>query len=449
MKKKLSAIIAALCLLSTAVAPCLAAFNQESMNSVVLITAELIYNVSDGQNVTRYPDNEHSWRGTAFFIGERGKDPQYLVTNHHVLSDYITAHERGTVQTNNGLVFDPSPSIISVYYDEDTREEAYVVYYNTDLDIAFLRLDRPTDKRQALSIQCPTSSDIGRAAYAIGFPGVADQVLSATTAWGLKDLTVTSGSVSRLLTESGTGRKLVQMDVPISGGNSGGPLVNEAGNVIGVNTMGASSVETVNYALNSEELIPLLKSNSIPFDLITPTNPLIYVLAAAAAVLVLAVILFLVLRARKGRNGQEAGKKAGKKEKGKAAKNTEPSGQTGTDDQPAPPPPTPQLQPILRSLSAQHNGMMLALDASPVLIGRDASTCRVVFAEGTPGVSARHCSVSYEPAAKEFLLTDVGSTYGTFLATGQQITVGVPCRLRSGDTFYLGDRSNALRVELG
>lgn len=49
----------------------------------------------------------------------------------------------------------------------------------------------------------------------------------------------------------------------------------------------------------------------------------------------------------------------------------------------------------------------------------------------------------------EFLLTDLKSTYGTFLATGQKLTPGVACRLKAGDTFYLGEQSNALRVELG
>ena len=67
----------------------------------------------------------------------------------------------------------------------------------------------------------------------------------------------------------------------------------------------------------------------------------------------------------------------------------------------------------------------------------------------TPGVSAWHCSVVWDGRTGEFLLTDLKSTYGTFLATGQKLTPGVACRLKAGDTFYLGEQSNALRVELG
>ena len=84
-----------------------------------------------------------------------------------------------------------------------------------------------------------------------------------------------------------------------------------------------------------------------------------------------------------------------------------------------------------------------------VLVGRDGSVCGIVFKEGTPGVSAWHCSVVWDGRTGEFLLTDLKSTYGTFLATGQKLTPGVACRLKAGDTFYLGEQSNALRVELG
>ncbi|HIY16266.1 MAG TPA: FHA domain-containing protein, partial [Candidatus Intestinimonas stercorigallinarum] len=103
-----------------------------------------------------------------------------------------------------------------------------------------------------------------------------------------------------------------------------------------------------------------------------------------------------------------------------------------------------------RSLSAQHGGATVSVAGQQgVLVGRDGSVCSIVFKEGTPGVSARHCSVVWDGRTGEFLLTDLKSTYGTFLATGQKLTPGVACRLKAGDTFYLGEQSNALRVELG
>ena len=71
-----------------------------------------------------------------------------------------------------------------------------------------------------------------------------------------------------------------------------------------------------------------------------------------------------------------------------------------------------------------------------------------IYQEGTPGISLRHCTLSYNFEAKEFILTDLKSTYGTFLMNGQKLALGGSARLKPGDSFYLGDNANVLRVEL-
>ena len=83
------------------------------------------------------------------------------------------------------------------------------------------------------------------------------------------------------------------------------------------------------------------------------------------------------------------------------------------------------------------------------MIGRDPNGCKVVYTEGTAGVSGRHCSVSFDAAAGEFVVTDLRSTYGTFLMNGQKLNANTPCRIKPGSEFYVGDRANAIRVELG
>ena len=104
---------------------------------------------------------------------------------------------------------------------------------------------------------------------------------------------------------------------------------------------------------------------------------------------------------------------------------------------------------FIRSMAAQHNGLALVTSSTPILIGRDPGSCKLVYAEGTAGVSGQHCSVSYDAATGEFILTDLRSTYGTFLASGQKLDANVPYRLKPGNGFYVGDRANAIRVELG
>ncbi len=419
------ALCLALCLLLGTTASAANDFKQEALNGVVVVYEDILYSATDGENYYELPDE--SGRGTGFFVGETGKDPQYLVTNWHVVERYIKAHEMADyTDPETGLLISGKPSRLYVRYDEDDDEEAYLVEYHEDMDIAILRLDRPTDKRVPIPLQIPTSDMIGDSAYALGYPAAADYTIQATSSAGIEDVSVTGGSISRLLTESGTGRKLVQMDVPIYSGNSGGPLISKAGGVLGVNTNGSKLAESMNYALSVEELIPLLDRNNVAYSFVPSGPPILPIAAGAgAAIVVLAVVLLIVLRKRKGKAE-------------KARKQTE---KTDSGAEPA------KLRGYVRSMAAQHRGLTIELSATPVLIGRDTSA-GICYEERTPGVSSRHCTLAWDAARGEFLLTDTGSTYGTFLTNGQRLASGVAVRLRAGDSFYLGDRANELRLEV-
>lgn len=389
-------------------------FDRSTLDSVVVVREDIVV---DGE-----------WlgygTGTGFFVGLEKENPQYLVTNYHVIELF------------NDLGGGSGESTLRVCFGSsaDDVEEAYIVDYNAEMDVAVLKLRNPTDKRSPVLFQPPTEEMVGQAVYAVGYPGVADQVVNAVTVYGKEDATVTTGIISRLITESGTGRRVLQMDATIHPGNSGGPLVSENGCVVGINTemrgiqREESPAEILYYALNIEEVIPLLKRNDIPYE-IGPKDdlPVVWIGVGVAAVLALAVIIILV------------SKKGGKKT---------PAPEPIPARQPDPPPP-PQKSPMLRSLSTQHGGAVMRVNSQGVLIGRDVSSCQVTFTEDTPGISARHCSVAWDASTGEFILTDMKSTYGTYLSTGQRLTPGVACRLQPGSTFYLGERNNAMRVELG
>lgn len=407
MKRKLACILAALMLAATMITPALAAFDTTALDCVVSLQ---VY----------YTDEEGSWisRGTGFFIGEEGENPQYLVTNHHVVEGFIV----------NGNGFAATGQIM-VAYESDDREEAYVVDYDKVMDLAVLRLGKPTDQRKPLKLMEPTPDMVGSIVYAVGYPAIADRIVDmpSVTAYGRDDATVTTGSISRLRTDSGTGLRRIQTDANIHSGNSGGPLINSQGYVVGVNKSGVDSVESLNFAISVEELVPILRRNNVPFVLgVAEPEPepfpwMIVAVAAAVAVVVIVIVVVVVV--------------TGKKKPSPVIVD--------------PVPPPPAQSPSVRSMSRQHGGMQIPVDSQGILIGRDVASCRIVFQSGTPGVSSRHCSVAWDGATGEFLITDLRSTYGTFLASGQRMTPGVPTRLRPGDTFYLGERDNALRVELG
>jgi len=127
-------------------------FEQEALESIVYIEEDIYL---DGQFIG-------AARGTGFFIGQNGVDPQYLVTNYHVIEDFV--YVGGGEQGNESRLY--------VAFSQNDIEEAYVVEYNEKMDLAVLRLANATSKRKPLCIN--TDFHVGSQVYAVGFPALAD-----------------------------------------------------------------------------------------------------------------------------------------------------------------------------------------------------------------------------------------------------------------------------------
>ena len=401
LRKLAAAAIAVLMLTMTAV-PALAAFDQGVLDGIVMIS-------------TGAPDEKgvmHYYRGTGFFVGKAGENPQYIVTNCHVVEEFILA---GKALGGGEL---------HVVYDKNDQEEAYLVDYDAEKDMAVLKLAEPSDKRTALTLQEPQEAMLGNEVYAVGYPLAADLTVQAVNSFSKKDATVTTGSISRLLTESGTGRKLIQTDASLSGGNSGGPLTAADGTVLGINTYASNLDQNLFYAVSISEALPILDQNNIPYTLGAAAkqgggNVALY---AVAAVAVLAVIVIAVVVMGKKKKTSPAAPE--QKEAPKAA------------------------APVLRSMAPQHGGMVVQLHRQPVQIGRDCAVCRLVYQDGTPGVSSKHCQIYFDEGEGVFVVTDLNSTYGTFQAGGQRIAPNVPTRLSPKSSIYLGEPENTICLDV-
>ena len=158
-----------------------------------------------------------------------------------VCKDLSSGKDEKGVVSGSGVVIDPSGELLTNHHVIDKAEEirclltdgssytARVAGYDQDLDIALLRLERPADApplpAAALS---PDTVQIGDVVLAMGAP------------WGLAR-SVTMGIVSctdRYLEGAGRYTLWYQTDAAISPGNSGGPLVDTAGRVVGINARG-------------------------------------------------------------------------------------------------------------------------------------------------------------------------------------------------------------------
>ena len=406
MKKlrRLAAALIAAAVMGAMVLPAAAAFEQSVLNGIVLIRS----GAPDADGTMTY------WRGTGFFVGEEGQDPEYIVTNCHVVEEFILAGKSlGCGE-------------LHVLFDQDDMEEAYLVDYDAEKDVAVLKLSEPTDKREALTLREAEDTMLGDEVYAVGYPLAADVTVQAVNSFSKDDATVTTGSISRLLTESGTGRELIQTDAALSGGNSGGPLTDSTGAVLGVNTYGSDLDQNLFYAVSISELLPMLDRNNIPYAMAAETgggNTMVYAAVGAAVVIVVIAAAVLLSRKKKG---------------------TAPAAQPARTETSA----EGERQPVLRSLSPQHSGMVVALHHQPVQVGRDKATCRLVFQDGTPGVSSHHCQIAFDEQDGQFVVTDLTSTYGTFLADGQRLAPNTPTKLPPKSSIYLGEVANTIYLEL-
>lgn len=371
------------------------------------------YYTADGKNFQKGNElGDIEWSGgSGFFVGASGEEPQYIVTNCHVVDDYINANE-GEIfisylgQTKDGyyVYLRAASCELRIYYSEDDYDIAYVDCYGSveKIDLAVLRLKNPTDKRKPLQIMIPTADMVGDTVYTVGYPGNADNDFTGASRYGLNDSTVHTGSINRFVMDEGKGVERIAIDATIQHGNSGGPLVVEEGYVIGVNTNVYSTspyeeqIEADYYAINASELVRFLDKNNITYEMAGSSETgsggiyiivfaVVFILAAAVAAVLAAV--FLSNRKKKVQGGFQA-------------PNTNSSVKKA----------------VIRSVSAQHGGKTFPVGKAPLLIGRDAANCVIVFKEGTPGVSGRHCTISYNSDTGEFTLTDLNSTYGTFWA---------------------------------
>jgi serine protease Do len=138
----------------------------------------------------------------------------------------------GLILTNNHVVGRHNPVVIL----QDNREfESRLLARDPDVDLALLSIDATGLTPLA---PAPASPRVGEMVFAFGHP------------WGQRN-TVTRGIVSALVTaENRRGEKLpvVRSDVPLAPGNSGGPLVNAKGEVVGINAMIIGGDQSVSIA---------------------------------------------------------------------------------------------------------------------------------------------------------------------------------------------------------
>ena len=85
-------------------------------------------------------------------------------------------------------------------------------------------------------------------------------------------------------------------------------------------------------------------------------------------------------------------------------------------------------------------------DGAEVVFGRSAADSNIVFDQFDTDISRKHCTVRYDRAAGDYVVTD-SSTNGTYLNGGKQLPSGKPVHVARGSVIYLGkSRKNSFRL---
>jgi putative serine protease PepD len=230
----------------------------------ITIGSTRISGSSNAPLVTSEVDSDDPSLGTTVVAQVVNMLADSVVTINSQISDASGEGEAsgtGVVLTSDGEILTNAHVIegatkVSVRFAGETEPRiATVLASDAGNDLALLKIDA-TNLKPATFAQ-PETIRIGDQVIAIGYALALDGGPS-----------VTSGIISALkrtiITESGALNGLIQTDAAISSGNSGGPLVNLRGEVVGINTAVARSdvnqaATNIGFSISVDEIVPVLE----------------------------------------------------------------------------------------------------------------------------------------------------------------------------------------------
>ncbi len=383
--------------------------------------------------------------GSGFAVGVPGQESDIFVTNRHVVmkSDNTVSDEVYIMLSNDSLVIENY--YITLTADEAAQANDYVgqeAFKEGDLlqcdakmnidnstlvkckvlktsdeypDLAIIQAEKTISGITALPLGNAEDLKKGQTVFALGYPGSADETQASietrvvngremtvmTEVWSasLDEMSLTRGTVNKLTTFKSFGdTSVIVHSSHINHGNSGGPLIDENGCVVGINTYGSVEDPAFQYSLYVEYAESFLDDLGIHWEGEKKSSTAAVIAVCAVIIIIIAAVAAIaVLKGRK--------------------------------------------QPIekakLTCVSGELKGLSTPITSSPLLIGR-ADGCGVQFAGDAKGVSRIHCRLQWKNGC--VTVTDLNSSYGTFV-NGKRLEPDVETALNKGDKIQIADDS--------
>ena len=193
---------------------------------------------------------EQANSGVVLIMGDDGFGSGALISSQgHILTNYHVIAESKELEVALYHTYDLGDDFKKYFF------EARLIKVDPEKDLALIKLIDPPKNLNVLRIS-RIVPPIGSQVHAIGHPN--------TEFWSY-----TTGYISQMKHdyewqyEEGGMQHVATVyltQTPIDEGNSGGPLLNSHGNIVGVNTFGSSSASFQNYSVSAEEVVKFLAS---------------------------------------------------------------------------------------------------------------------------------------------------------------------------------------------
>lgn len=425
--------------------------------------------------------------GTGMMIGtDESEEFRYCATAWHVVDTSwgqdLPADMRFTPNEVNLYILRARDDYVPVRVYQDLRTS----------DIAILEID-PAHRLFGyipLVFGDRNSYERGDRITAIGYPDAADTFSDLTIAQ-FTDSTTPQGSITRITTVDGV--PVIQTDANVTGGHSGGPIINEDGLVIGMTVWGVGTEvggvlirDNIEYAVQVDELTSFLRSRNIPFleanaaidetpepgeetaaeasepepvveEVAAPAadqdqGQMMLFIGIGAAVLLVVVLAIVLTRGKKAAPAAATPRVAAPPPPSSAT--TQKAAPSATQARPtSAATPVTRAKPVgpkvgIKGISGQFAGQTIDMTGNQLVIGRDPRMAQLVYPQSKDDISRKHVTIRFDEKTQKFVLED-SSSNGTFLSSNEKLESGKPYYLNPGDRFYVADSKEVFELVKG
>jgi serine protease Do len=176
-------------------------------------------------------------------VYEKSKDAIVYIETDQGQGSGVIIRSDGLIATNAHVVRGATKVVVELSNGRRIKAEVVSEGDPNCIDLALLRLP---NQQNLPSIKIVPFQSIkpGQSAFAMGFP------------IGIKPVSITNGIVSNLNSQDGT----LQLNVALNPGNSGGALLNNRGELVGINTRGRTDATLINYAVTTDRLQAVIQA---------------------------------------------------------------------------------------------------------------------------------------------------------------------------------------------